>query len=82
MKGHRGPAIAQELHVSEESLRHLISRMYAKFGIINDGMHSQSVRLVLLFHEQRDELGIRCKTCDSTCDLGVKCKAFWCDIGP
>lgn len=94
LEGHSRPAIAQKLHVEEDSLKSRISRMYAKLGITDDGIYSQSIRLVLLIHERRAEFGI-CKVCDSPCDLGVKCKAcagpcdrglsckaFWCDIGP
>ena len=95
LEGHRRPAIAQKLHVGEESLKIRISRVYGKLGIADDGIHSQSIRLVLLIHERRAEFGIRCKVCDVPCNLGAKCratfgpcdrglscKAFWCDIGP
>ena len=95
LNGYRQPTIAQKLHIDLESLKGRISRMYGKLGIMNDGIHSQSVRLVLLIHYRRAEFGITCKVCDMPCNLGAKCratfgpcdrglscKAFWCDIGP
>lgn len=58
--------IATALGCSVWKVNDCLKRMYEKFGIRDDGIHCRIVRLALLIHERRAELGVRCEACGKT----------------
>ena len=64
LQGYSRRDIAEKMGSNMKTLRGHLSGMYSKLAVADDSARSQLIRVAVLIHEQRTELGLRCEACE------------------
>ena len=62
--GQPDSAIAGALHCTTITIKHHIGSMFRKFKLEHSEIYAPRVKLVLIIHEWRNILGVRCQACE------------------